>query len=42
VTFNVRHDQPGHPAVTVLTPGQLILRVRDRLARHVGTACQVK
>jgi predicted nucleic acid-binding protein len=33
VTFNVRHYQPGHPAITVLTPGQLILRVRDRLAR---------
>ena len=33
VTFNVRPYQPGHPAVTVLTPGQLILRVRDRLAR---------
>jgi hypothetical protein len=33
VTFNVRHYQPRHPAVTVLTPGQLILRVRDRLAR---------
>ena len=33
VTFNGRHFQPGHPAVTVLRPGQLILRVRDRLAR---------
>jgi hypothetical protein len=33
VTFNGRHFQPGHPAVTVLTPGQLVLRVRDRLAR---------
>lgn len=33
VTFNVRHYQPGHSAVTALTPGQLILRVRDRLAR---------
>ena len=32
VTFNGRHFQPGHPAVTVLTPGQLILRVRDLLA----------
>jgi predicted nucleic acid-binding protein len=32
VTFNVRHYQPGHPAVTVLTPGQLVLRVRDQLA----------
>jgi len=33
VTFNGRHFRPGHPAVTVLTPGQLILRVRDLLAR---------
>ena len=32
VTFNGRHFQPGHPAVTVLTPGQLIRRVRDLLA----------
>ena len=32
VTFNGRHFQPGHPEVTVLTPGQLILRVRDLLA----------
>jgi hypothetical protein len=32
VTFNGRHFQPGHPAVTVLTPGRLILRVRDLLA----------
>ena len=33
VTFNGRHFQPGHPAVTVLTPSPLILRVRDLLAR---------
>jgi hypothetical protein len=33
VTFNGHHFQPGHPDVTVLTPGQLILRVRDLLAR---------
>ena len=33
VTLDGRHFQPGHPAVTVLTPGQLILRVRDLLAR---------
>jgi predicted nucleic acid-binding protein len=32
VTFNVRHFQPGHPAVQVLPPGELILRVRERLA----------
>jgi hypothetical protein len=33
VTFNVRHYQPGHSGVTVLRPGDLLLRVRDRLAR---------
>ena len=32
VTFNVRHFQPGHPEVTVLPPGGLVLRVRDLLA----------
>ena len=32
VTFNVRHYRPGHPEVTVLRPGDLILRVRDLLA----------
>lgn len=37
VTFNVRHYQPGHPQVTVLRPGDLILRVRDLL---VGLASQ--
>ena len=31
VTFNERHDQPGHPEVTVLQPGEFILRVRDLL-----------
>jgi hypothetical protein len=36
VTFNGRHFQPGHPAVTVLTPGQLILRVRDLLAHLIS------
>ena len=33
VTFNVRHYQPGHPGVTVLRPGEFVLRVRDLLAR---------
>jgi hypothetical protein len=33
VTFNVRHYQPGHSGVAVLRPGDLLLRVRDRLAR---------
>lgn len=32
VTFNGRHYRPGHPQVTVLRPGDLILRVRDLLA----------
>lgn len=32
VTFNVRHFQPGHPAVTVLHPGDLLCRVRELLA----------
>ena len=36
VTFNVRHFQPGHPDVTVLRPGELVLRVRDLLARLPG------
>lgn len=33
VTFNLRHYRPGHPAVTVLRPGDFILLVRDQLAR---------
>jgi hypothetical protein len=32
VTFNVRHFKPGHPDVTVLRPGDLVLRVRELLA----------
>jgi len=32
VTFNVRDFQPGHPAVTVVRPGEFVLRVRDLLA----------
>jgi hypothetical protein len=32
VTFNLRHYRPDHPRMTVLRPGDLILRVRDRLA----------
>jgi len=27
-----RHFQPGHPAVLVLPPGELVQRVRERLA----------
>ena len=33
VTFNLRHFQPGHPAVMVLRPGDFLLRVRDLLAQ---------
>jgi predicted nucleic acid-binding protein len=32
VTFNIRHFQPGHPAVTVMRPGEFVLRVRGLLA----------
>jgi hypothetical protein len=36
VTLNVRHYQTGHPDVTVVRPGEFMLRVRDRLARLGG------
>jgi hypothetical protein len=32
VTFNIRHFQPGHASITVLRPGELVLRVRHLLA----------
>jgi PIN domain len=32
VSFNVRHFRPGHPTVQVVQPGELTLRVRERLA----------
>jgi hypothetical protein len=32
VTFNTRHYQPGHENLNIYTPGNLILRVRDRIA----------
>jgi hypothetical protein len=32
VTSNVRHFQPGHQAVQVLPPDELILRARESLA----------
>jgi len=32
-TFNIRHFQPGHPSVTVLKPGDLVVRIRYLLAR---------
>ncbi len=33
VSFNLRHYRPGHPSVTVLPPGDFLLRVRDLLTR---------
>jgi hypothetical protein len=33
ITFHVRHYQPGCPSVTVLRPGEFLLRVRDQLSR---------
>ena len=33
VTFNTRHYQPGHQDISVVTPGDLILRIRDRIAQ---------
>ena len=32
VSFNTRHYHPGHPDITVLPPGEFLLRVRDTLA----------
>lgn len=32
VTFNGRHYRPGHPDVTVLSPGEFVLRVRYLLS----------
>jgi hypothetical protein len=39
VTFNLRHFQPGHPSVTVLGPGEFVLRVRhwDCMGRGIQT-----
>jgi len=31
VTFNTRHFKPGHPEIVVVTPGEFIRRLRDRL-----------
>lgn len=36
VTFNTRHFQPGHPAVTVLRPGTFVQHVRALLAHLSG------
>ena len=35
VTFNVRDFRPGHPAISVLRPGEFVLCVRDLLAHLV-------
>jgi predicted nucleic acid-binding protein len=32
VTFNVRHFQPGHPAVAIVRPGEFVQHVRALLA----------
>jgi predicted nucleic acid-binding protein len=32
LTFNTRHFQPGHPDVTVLSPGEFVQRIRHLLA----------
>jgi hypothetical protein len=39
LTFNVRDYKPGHPDVTILKPGEFVLRARDllnHLARSPG------
>jgi hypothetical protein len=41
VTFNVRHFRPGHGDVTVLRPGEFVLRVRDLLA-HLAAEGKVE
>jgi hypothetical protein len=33
VSCNTRHDQPGHPDLIVLPPGDFLLRGRDLLSR---------
>jgi len=33
VTFNMRHYQPGHPAIVVARPGEFLAQVRDLLSR---------
>ena len=35
VTFNLRHFQPGCAQVTVVRPGEFVLRIRDQLS-HLG------
>ena len=38
LTFNVRHFQPGHPSVTVLRPGEFVVRVREILVHLTSTS----
>jgi predicted nucleic acid-binding protein len=33
VTFNTRHNQPGHKNVSMVPPGDFVLRIRDLLAQ---------
>jgi len=33
VTFNISDYQPGHPDVTVLRPGDFIMRIREQLTK---------
>jgi predicted nucleic acid-binding protein len=33
VTFNIRHFKPGHPDISVLTPGDFLLKIRHQLSR---------
>ncbi|MCJ7626560.1 MAG: hypothetical protein MUO76_23965, partial [Anaerolineaceae bacterium] len=33
VTFNMSDYQPGHPNVTVLRPGDFIMRIREQLTK---------
>jgi predicted nucleic acid-binding protein len=33
VTFNTRHYQPGHKNVSVVSPGDFVLRIRDLLTQ---------
>ncbi len=33
VTFNVRHYQPGHSTLKVVTPGEFVMHARDALSQ---------
>jgi len=36
VTFNVRHYQPSAGIITVLRPGEFLLKLREQLSRLVS------